>query len=147
MTKDSSDDEVAHEVGNDKNDKMDEKMPAMVQEQSLTSSSSGDVSDINAKGIMYANLSTSDIQDLIDNEVLGFSKPWKGKIPFHLRVVNYGMDDASIHEQPLQLLDICDYLDGQDSKCRRLYFSNEKYPPPSNDIDMKATDGSGNTNC
>jgi len=146
MSKDSSDDEDSHEV-DDKIDKMNEKMPASVQEQSLTSSSSGDVSDINAKGIMYANLSTSEVQDLIDKEVLGFSKPWKGKIPFHLRVVNYGMDDTSIHKQPLQLLDICDYLDGQDSKCKRLYFSIEKYPPPSNDIDMKATDESGNTNC
>ena len=115
MSKDSSYDEVAHEVDNDK---IDEKMPARVQEQSLTSSSSSEGRDMmNSNGIMYANLPTSDIQDRIDKEVLGFSKTWKGKIPFHLRVVNYGMDDATIHKQPLQLLDICDYLDGQDIKC------------------------------
>ena len=82
-----SDDEVAHEVDNDK---IDEKMPARVQEQSLTSSSSSEGRDMmNSNGIMYANLPTSDIQDRIDKEVLGFSKTWKGKIPFHLRVVNW----------------------------------------------------------
>ena len=167
MSKDSSDDEVSHEV-DDMNNKMDEKMPASVQEQSLnsssssegdekmpasvqeqslTSSSSSEGSDINSKGIMYANLPTSEVQDLIDDQINGYSKPWKGSVPFKVRVLESGMDIASIHTRPLQLLDICDYLNGQQCMCKRLYFSAEEYPPPTNDADMQPLDPAGTTKC
>lgn len=117
------------------------------EEASQSKSNSSEGSDINSNGIIYANLSTSDIQDLIDEQISGYSKPWKGSIPFLLRVLKSDMDVASIHAQPLQLLDVCDYLDGQGLTCKRLYFSEEKYKPPSKDADMKTMDKTGTTIC
>ena len=68
----------------------------------------------------YATL-MDDMYSLLDTEVDSLSKPWKGSLPFECYIIE---DKTTICEQtflePPQLVEICDYLEGQMYPVQRL---------------------------
>jgi hypothetical protein len=45
--------------------------------------------------------------------------------------------NANIFNIEIETADICSFLDGQRKDIARLYFCPAKYPPPTNDEEMK----------
>ena len=88
----------------------------------------------------YATL-MDDMYSLLDAEVDSLSKPWKGSLPFECYIIE---DKTTICEQtflePPQLVEICDYLEGQMYPVQRLCFCPRTYPPPKSNDEMKGSD-------
>ena len=90
-----------------------------------------------SQGRYFASLTVETINWLLEVDLTGLSKPWKGSIPFPVYIL--GEDDdvsSSLFERSPQLIDICDYLNGQQYPTTRLYFSPKAYPPPTSNADM-----------
>ena len=95
-------------------------------------------------------MSVGDIQKLLDERLVSLNSKWKASIPFPLYPVEKQKKkrhenkkqeyNCSIFDADIRTLDICSYLNGQQSNISRLYFSPKKYPPPENDELMKGRD-------
>ena len=88
--------------------------------------------------LSFASMSLPSIQKLLDERIATLSVPWKATIPFPLFIVDrLTIPNANIFNFDIETADICSFLDGQRKDIARLYFCPVKYPPPTNDEEMK----------
>lgn len=89
-----------------------------------------------------SSMTAEDIHLLLDQQLHSLSNPWDASIPFPVRIIpSPDADIASVLlKSDLEVVDLCDYLNGGRYPTSRLYFCPKTYPPPSNNDEMKGKD-------
>ena len=92
--------------------------------------------------VSYSTLTSDDIHNLLDEEVLSLSHPWDGTVPFPVFVVeDMTSFSPNIFHSPPEEVDICPYLTASKYPTKRLYFYPSEYPPPLIDEYMSSQEG------